>query len=362
MRILILANNDIGLYKFRKELIYELLKHNEVYISLPYGPLVDNFTAAGCKFIETPVDRRGMNPITDFKLFIFYRKMIKSLKPEHVITYTIKPNIYGGIATMLYSTAAYHVNVTGLGTVFQNSNFIKSVVIWLYKISLIKSKNVFFENISNRDVFLKHGIVNIEKTKVLKGAGVNLDDFPLLKYPDENTVKFLFVGRIMKEKGIDELFQAMEELISEGYKCTLDVVGSFEEGYEHKVRELGTKDWFFFHGFQEDVLQFYQACHCEVLPSWHEGMANVNLEAASCGRPIITSDIPGCREAVVDGQSGFVFKVRDKDDLKSKMKTVIKMTKAEREKMGLVGRNHMIANFEKSQVVNMTLEKIKLMK
>ena len=209
MRILILANNDLGLYKFRKELIEELLnKGHDVYLSLPDGELIRPFEKMGCMFINTPVDRRGVNPKKDFKLFQHYRKMIKNVDPDLIITYTIKPNIYGGIAARL-AGKQYAVNITGLGTAFENAGLIRTVVVNLYKFALKKAKVIFFENRSNRDELLSFRCCKKEKTVVLNGAGVNTETYSYQPYPNNDVVKFLSVGRVMKEKGVDELFEAI---------------------------------------------------------------------------------------------------------------------------------------------------------
>ena len=352
MRILILANYDLGLYKFRKELIEELLNlGHEVYISLPDGDLVRPFEKMGCTFIDTPVDRRGINPKTDFGLFQHYRKMMKEVNPDLVITYTIKPNIYGGIAARL-AGKKYAVNITGLGTAFENAGLIRTVVVNLYKFALKKAKVIFFENSGDRNELLSFGCCDKEKTVVLNGAGVNTETYSYQPYPHNDIVKFLFVGRVMKEKGIDELFSAMQRLVAEGQKCFLDVVGPFEENYKEKLEEYEKAGWLKYHGYQENVIPFIAACDCFVLPSYHEGMANTNLECASSGRPIITSNIPGCKEAVVNG-SGLLCEPKSVDSLYEAMKKMIQADN--REEMGIVGRKHMEDVFDKKKVVADTI-------
>ncbi len=353
MRVLILANMDIGLYKFRKELIEELLNQgHEVYISLPDGDLVRPFEKMGCGFIDTPLDRRGINPKTDFRLFQNYRKMVKKVNPDLVITYTIKPNIYGGIAARM-AGKQYAVNITGLGTAFENAGMIRTVVINLYRFALKKAKVIFFENSSNRDELLSFGCCDKEKTVVLNGAGVNTETYAYLPYPNNDVVKFLFVGRVMKEKGIDELFSAMKRLIGEGENCFLDVVGPFEEDYKGKLEEYEKAGWLKYHGYQENVIPFIAACDCFVLPSYHEGMANTNLECASSGRPIITSNIPGCKEAVTEG-SGLLCEPKNAESLYEAMKKMIQADN--RKEMGKVGRKHMEDVFDKKKVVAETMK------
>lgn len=363
MRILILANNDVGLYKFRKELIEELLQQkNEVYISLPDGELVRPFEEMGCTYINTPVDRRGINPKTDMGLFNRYRKMMKEVDPDLVITYTIKPNIYGGIAARL-AKKKFAVNITGLGTAFENAGLIRTIVVTLYKFALKKAKVIFFENSANRDELLSFNVCEKEQTVVLNGAGVNTETYSYLKYPQENEqsggqVKFLFVGRVMKEKGIDELFAAMNRLTGEGKKCFLDVVGPFEEDYKDKLERYEEEGWLKYHGYQSDVRPFIEKCHCFVLPSYHEGMANTNLECASSGRPVITSNIPGCKEAVLEGVSGLLCEPKNVESLYATMRQMAEMCVAERRAMGLAGRKHMEDVFDKKKVVEETIARL----
>lgn len=355
MRVLILANNDIGLYKFRKELIEELLNQGrEVYISLPDGDLVRPFEKMGCTFLDTPVDRRGINPKTDFGLFQHYRKIMKEVNPDFVITYTIKPNTYGGIAARL-AGKKYAVNITGLGTAFEKPGAVRTVAINLYKIALKKAKVIFFENSGDRNELLSFKCCKQEKTVVLNGAGINTETYAYQTYPNDDVVKFLFVGRVMKEKGIDELFEAMQKLIAEGQKCFLDVVGPFEEDYKDKLEEYEKAGWLKYHGYQENVIPFIAACDCFVLPSYHEGMANTNLECASSGRPIITSNIPGCKEAVTEG-SGLLCEPKNVGSLYEAMKKMVELGREEREKMGQVGRKHMEDVFDKKKVVADTIK------
>lgn len=354
MKILILANNDIGLYKFRKELIEELVKENSVYFCVPDGDYVSRVEELGCKFIETDIDRRGINPLVDLKLVIRYNKIIKKLRPDLVITYTIKPNIYGSFVCRLRKVPCA-VNITGLGTAFDKGGILKQIVVCMYKVACKKAKVIFFENSYNRKVFLENRICSKKKTKLLNGAGVNIDTFSYEEYPENDEVRFLFVGRVMKEKGVDELFLAMEKLVGEGVKCSLDVVGPFEEDYESTLDKYKAEGWLKYYGYQEDVRPFIKQCDCFVLPSYHEGMANTNLESASMGRPLITSDIPGCKEAVVKGESGLLCKPKDVNSLYEAMKKMAGLSREEREEMGMKGHAHMLDKFDKRKVVSCTI-------
>lgn len=355
---MILANYDVGLYQFRKELIEELLKENEIIISLPYGELVEPLKVMGCKFIDTPVDRRGINPINDCGLFRTYRKILKKEKPDLVITYTIKPNVYGGFACRL-AHIPYVVNITGLGTAFENSGVLKKIVTIMNKVSCKKAKVVFFENEENRQIFINEKIVKKNQTYTLNGAGVNLEKYQVTEYPEGEVIKFLFMGRVMAEKGIDELFVAMQKLVSDGVNCELDVLGGYEENYKEKIDKYESEGWLHYYGYQKDVRPFIEKCHCFVLPSWHEGMANTNLESAASGRPVITSNIHGCLEAVVDGKTGYLVDRMNADDLYRIMKKFSILSYDERKMMGLAGRKHMEAIFDKEKVVEETIKILK---
>lgn len=354
MKILILANNDVGLYQFRKELIETLIPENEIYISLPYGEFVETLKQMGCIFWETPIDRRGMNPLRDMGLFFSYGKMLKKLQPDLVITYTIKPNVYGGFASRMLRIP-YAVNITGLGTAFQSDGLLRKLVTVMYKLGCRKAKVVFFENSENRRIFLDEKIVNEEQTCLLNGAGVNLSHYQVTDYPAGDTTRFLFIGRVMQEKGIEELFSAMKRLVDQGIPCTLDVLGGYEEDYRKWIEDYTAEGWLHYHGYQADVRPFIAQSHCFVLPSWHEGMANTNLECAASGRPVITSKIHGCLEAVEDGVTGFLCEKQNGDDLHRVMKQFAELTFAERKAMGLSGRKRMETLFDKKQVVEKTI-------
>ena len=356
-RILVLANNDVGLYRFRKDLLAALLNTgNEVYISLPNGGLVPELVQLGCRYLETPIDRRGMNPIQDSKLFNQYRAMLRKVKPDLVITYTIKPNIYGGLACRM-AHIPYAVNITGLGSAIENGGWLKRFVLSLYRPALKDAKVIFFENTGNRDTLVATGVVPKGRDVVLNGAGVNLEDYPYQPYPQEGPVRFLFVGRIMREKGVDEFFAAARRMKQNyGDGVEFHIVGSFEEAYKPLMDELAQAGVVKYHGYQSDMKPFYAMAGCVVLPSYHEGMSNVLLEAAASGRPLITSDIPGCREAVENGVSGYLCPVKNAGALYDAMQRFAELPKDLKTEMGRRGRAHMEQHFSKKAVVTETIQ------
>lgn len=357
MKILIITNHSYMLYRFRKELIRALIQEHEVVLSMPFTGHEEDFRAMGLRCIHTEVDRRGIDPRKDLKLFRTYRRLLKQERPDMVITYSIKPNIYAGLACSM-AGIPFCANVQGLGTAFQRKKLIRLVTV-LYKTALRKARTVFFENSGNAREFLNRGIIPKEKVAVLSGAGINLDEYPAVPYPENEAVHFLYLGRIMKEKGIDELFAAMRRLHGQlGSRVVLDLVGFFDDDYEDAVNRLVADGIAVFHGFQSDPHPFYADADCVVLPSYHEGMSNVLLEAAATCRPVITSNIHGCKEAVDDGRTGLLCRVRNADDLYEKMYRMARTSREDRDAMGRAGRAKMAAEFEKDLVVEKTLRAI----
>lgn len=356
MKILMITNHSFMLWKFRRELIEELLKEHEVVISVPFGDHIEDFEKCGCRMIDTAVDRRGINPKTDIKLYWTYRKLLKTEKPDMAITYSIKPNIYAGFACRRMGIP-YCVNVQGLGTAFQKP-VLSDMVTVMYKTALKKAKAVFFENEGNAEEFRNRKIIPASKQHVLPGAGVNLERFTYHEYPQNDRVHFLYLGRIMREKGVEELFWAARKLHEEGADFVLDLVGFFEDAYKEQVDALVADGVAVFYGFQTDPVPYYAAADCVVLPSYHEGMSNVLLEAAAIGRPVITSDIPGCREAVKNGESGLLCKVKDREEVYEAMKRMLTYSANARRNMGYVGHQLMEEKFEKRKVVEETVGEI----
>lgn len=358
-KILFIGNNSGGMYDFRHELIENLSNNgDDITILVPFDSKIAELKDIGVKLINTPINRRGMNFIEDFRLIVLYKKLIKKINPDLVITYTIKPNVYGGMVCRAFKIP-YAVNITGLGTTFQGNGLLRRFVVLLYKLALKKAKTVFFENAENMQIFLDEKICTKNQACLLNGAGVNLERFSPKKYPEgDSQTRFLFIGRVMKEKGIDELFAAMQMLINNSVNCSLDVVGAFEENYKEKIDQYTDAGWLRYHGYQQDVRPFIENCHCFVLPSYHEGMANTNLECASSARPVITSNIHGCKEAVIDGVSGFLCEKQNVQSLYDTMLRFSKLSIAEKQQMGLCGREHMENKFDKNKVVEKTIKNL----
>lgn len=358
MKVLILANNSVGLYKFRKELLSALLaQKNEVYISLPNGDFVSEMEQMGCRFIETEISRHGVNPVTDLKLLAKYVSVIKSVKPDIVFTYTIKPNVYGGLACQLCKVP-YFANVTGLGTAIENRGVLSFISLSLYKLGLKKANCVFFQNKKNLKIFADKKIV-CNNSKLIPGSGVNLDRFRPEPYPiGEKTIRFLFVGRMMKDKGIKELLVAVRKIHQKIENIVIDLVGVCEDEFKDEFQKIKNEPFICYHGYQSDVKPFYSRCHCIVLPSYHEGTANVLLEASAMARPVIATNIPGCQETFDEKITGFGCEVKNSDSLIKAMMNFLQLTQSEMKQMGEKAREKMVREFDRKIVINAYLEEL----
>lgn len=358
MKILILANHYNTLRIFRRELIQEISKMgHEIVISIPECDEENKqiLESYGSRVVFNEIDRRGMNPLKDFALLKAYKKLIRQEKPDKVISYTIKCNIYGGLASKHFKIPHY-ANVTGLGSSFQSKNLVRTLVSFLYKISLNKSKAVFFENEGNKSVLVENKIIKNQQAHVLPGAGVNLSEFHATPYSQSEIISFLFVGRIMKEKGVDELFEAIKRIKTERNDVEFVFIGWYEENYENLVKEMEKDGLIRFCGFQSDVKPFIEDSSCVILPSWHEGMSNTLLESASMCRPLITSNIHGCKEAVIDKVTGFLVAPKNPTSLYEAISSFCNLSYEQRVDMGVKGRQHMIDNFDKNHVVKLTTD------
>ena len=363
MKFLIAINHSYMLWQMRRELIERLLQYGEVVISTPFVGHEEDFEAMGCRCVEASFDRHGTDPMQELALLSYYRKLIAREKPDLVITYSIKPNIYAGSVCRLHRIP-YCANVTGLGSAFRNEHIAGAVTV-MYRTALRGAKAVFFENESNARIFAERNIIPAERQIRVPGAGVNLQQYAPRPYPGEDHgIHFLYLGRIMRDKGIHEFLDAAERIKQEyGDKAFFDMAGFFDgEDCKERVSALEESGVIAFHGFQTDPKPYYAACHCVVLPSYHEGMSNVLLEAAACGRPLITTNIPGCREAVDEGTTGFLAKPEDSDSLYEAMKRFLALDTAQREKMGIEGRKKMEREFDRGAVIDMTLRALGLEK
>ena len=358
MKIMILANNDVGLYKFRKELIEELVKEHEVYICLPKGKFIKKLVDIGSKYILCDLlDRHGTNPLKELKLIKYYKTLLKKYNPDIVFTYTIKPNVYGGMACAKFNIP-YVVNITGLGTAVENGGIMQKITLVLYKKGLRKAQKVFFQNTENRDFMINKNVIK-GKYDLLPGSGVNLKQYPLMPYPNGETIDFLFIARVMKEKGIDQYLEAAEYIRNKYPNTRFHVCGACEQDYRDRLEFLQNEGIIIYHGLVSDMTVIQKISSCTIHPTYYpEGLSNVLLESCACGRPIITTNRAGCREVVDNGINGFVIEEKNGKDLIEKIEAFLSLSYNERKNMGIEGRKKVEKEFDRTIVVKKYLNQV----
>lgn len=357
--ILVLSNHPTWTYKLRGEVLQALINEGyRVVVAVGYGPEVERLKEMGCQYVDIPYRRRGVNPLKELQLFWRYSKLMKELKPYAVMTYTIKPNLYGAFLCKVMKIPCL-VNITGLGSVLEQPGIIRWLFLRLYRFVLKDVYKVFLQNQSNRDLFVSQGIVHGNEV-LLPGSGVNLETYRTLPYPSCATIEFVFMARILKAKGIEEYLIAAQSIRQRYPQTRFHICGFCDQDYSAMIHDYEDRGIVSYHGMVEDSRDIFLKTHCTVLPSWYpEGMNNVLLESAACGRPIITTSRPGCGEVVEDGVNGFLVKAHDPADLVEKLERFILLPENQRKAMGLAGRHKVTSEFDRHIVVDKYMEAIR---
>lgn len=358
LRILIADNHEDGMYKCRGELLTALAKTDDVFISVPKGKYTEQMVDLGCHFEELHIDRRGMNPFQELKLINEYRKLLKRVQPDVVLTFSIKPNVYLGYLCG-QKKIPYIANVTGLGSSIQDGGLTGVFTTMLYRIGLKKATMVFCQNQTNLDFLKKHHVLN-SRYELIPGSGVNLSVHCYEEYPAEGeSLRFLTIGRIMKDKGTDELLSAAR-IVKEKYPdVSFSLIGFYDGDYEAIIKKAEADGLVKFFGHQEDVHSFIKMSHAIIHPSYHEGMANALLESAATGRPVIATDVPGCIEAYEPNITGFACRPKDNESLAKAIVKFIELPYMEKVQMGVRARYRMVRYFDRELVVRKYLAEIK---
>lgn len=359
-KVLILGNSYLVVFGFRGELIQRLIKDGyKIVVSFPNGPFGEGEETSkryGCKFVEINIERRKTNPFSDLKLINDYIKLIRGERPDVVLGYTVKCNVYGGIACRRTHTP-FIPNITGIGKGLAEGGIVQKILIQLYKVALKRAQIVFFQNKSDEQFFIDKG-VKFNRSKVLPGSGVNLDKFIPLEYPEKAIVVFTYIARVMKAKGIEQFLDAARALKG---KAEFHICGYCEENYKNIIEKEQAIGTIIYHGLVSNVRDYEKISHCIILPTFHpEGISNVLLEAAACARPIITTNRPGCKEIVDDGVTGYLIRERDSQDLIKNMEQFINLSNSERREMGIRGRIKVEKEFDRQIVVDEYIHELNL--
>lgn len=363
-KILLVANTSWYLYNFRRSLIVALIENNyKVVCVAPVDSYTEKLISLGAEYVNIEYNNSNKNLIKD-SLFLF--KLIKVLtvhRPALILSYTIKANIYGGLSTRFLNFPIV-ANVSGLGSLFVDEGFLSKLVLQLYKFALNKADKIYFQNKEDHELFAKNNIIANQETEVLPGSGVDLDWFSSIKTKNENaSIIFLLAARLLKDKGIMEAVEAVRILKLRNKNIELRLLGKLWKKNPSQIKQHELDHWIDnglvrYLGFAEDVRPHIENADVVLLPSYREGMSRILLESASMGKPIITTDVPGCRETIDDGRSGFLCKARDENDLVEKMIQMIELSNEERALMGKRGREKMEKEFDEKIVISKYLETI----
>lgn len=364
MKIVITVNSAWNLVNFRAGLIRALVDAgHQVYALAPADPYVKRVRALGCQFIDLPMNNRGKNPIEDIMLFFRYVRQFRKIKPDVVLSFTIKPNIYGALAAKSMNAAVIS-NVAGLGTTFLRRGTLNSIVRILYRFALNGSHKVFFQNADDLALFLDGGLVRQSQTDLIPGSGVNVVDYaprPPVKTQSKRT-KFLLVARLLWEKGVAEYIEAIRLLRVKGLDIDGRLLGFVDVQNPSAITKDEVTRWHeagavTYLGQTDDVRDHIAEVDCIVLPSYYpEGTPRSLLEAASMGKPIITTNMPGCRNAVIDQKSGYLIPPRNAQALADAMGKIAELSVTARDDMGAKGRQLILQKYDERIVIKFYLD------
>ena len=357
-KIIVFANTSWFLFNFNLNLMLHLQKLGyEVVAVAPEDDYSARFAEYGISFKAITIDNKGTNPIKDALLFVRLVFLFIKQKPACILSYTSKSNIYASLAARLLHIPVIN-NISGLGTAFIREDWVTKIVKWLYRLSLNKSSKVFLLNEDDLAIFINNNLVQTEKTELLPGPGVDVNQFsPSDKSNHNKNFVFLLVARMLKDKGIVELVEATRLLKAQYPYIECQLLGFLDAKNPSAVSSEEMQAWVNegvvnYLGVSDSVVDFLRLADCVVLPSYREGVPRSLLEAASVGKPIITTDAVGCREVVDDGINGFLCEPRSVSDLKDKMEKMLLLPETERLQMGYNGRDKVLKQFDEQIIID----------
>jgi glycosyltransferase involved in cell wall biosynthesis len=359
--VVLSANSDWNIANFRQGLVRGLRSAGyEPVVIAPQDPAADNrMRDLGVERIPIHIDRAGLNPLDDLRLLLKYRSLLQRLRPAAYLSYTIKPNIYGSFAAAFLGIPAIP-NVSGLGTAFIRGGGLQAMVTRLYRVGFARVPVVFFQNQEDSDLFVSRRIVRPEQARVLPGSGVDLESFAPATLPEGPPV-FLFIGRLLRDKGVVEFVEAARSIRAEFPEVRFQLLGGLDEGNRTGIRASELAAWVgegvVEHlGTTDDVRPFIAGATAVVLPSYREGLPRSLLEAAAMERPLIASDVPGCRDVVNDGGNGLLCNARDAVSLADSMRRLAYLPRVRQIAMGKAGRAKVQERFSEPFVVQAYLD------
>ncbi|MDZ7608698.1 MAG: glycosyltransferase family 4 protein [Cyclobacteriaceae bacterium] len=358
MKIAVVLNTSWNIYNFRKGLVLSLMdKGNEVITIAPNDKYTQKLIELGCTHFPVKMDSRGANPLKDFLLIFELYHIYRRQKPDVILHYTIKPNIYGTIAAAMLGIPVVN-NVCGLGTMFLKENLVSRVAIMLYRIAFRFPKKIFFQNSDDLKLFMEKKIVREEVCDLLPGSGINTRDFvPADSKHVKKPFTFLLISRLIYDKGILEYIEAIDSLKNRGIDAKFQLLGPIDEKHKRGIPKAMIYDWIEksqieYLGVTEDVRTYIEKADCIVLPSYREGTPKTLLEAASMAKPIVATDVPGCRNVVIDGENGYLCAPKNSEDLAKKMFDLYNLDSDKLQLMGSKGRQLVVDKFDEQVVID----------
>lgn len=332
MRIAVLSSHTPSLFWFRMDMMQAFMEQGHEVFALGNEPTEkweEKFSERKIKYYQIDVQRNGVNPLKDLKALVSIRKVLKAVKPDKIFTFQAKTVIYGSLAANLLGIKEVYPLIAGMGSVFLSqtlkSRIVKTILTLEYNVAMRKCPAIFFQNRDDEKVFRDNRILHKQKIVFLHGSGVNTEHFQVQPLPEE--FGFLCISRLIKDKGVYEYLEACRRIKQKYPKTRCLLVGPYDSNPSAlKPDELqpfvneGIIEYF---GEQEDVRPYLAQCNVFVLPSYREGTPKTVLEAMACGRAIITTDAPGCRETVEDGKNGYLVPIKDVHALSDKMECYI---------------------------------------
>jgi glycosyltransferase involved in cell wall biosynthesis len=357
MRIAIVLNTSWNIYNFRMSLIRSLQDAgHEIHTIAPIDDYTAKLTEAGCTHYALKMDSRGANPLKDLALIFELYSIYKKVKPDVILHYTIKPNVYGALAASFLKIPVVN-NVCGLGTVFLKKDLLSLFAKFLYRVSFRFPKKVFFQNPDDLQFFLNKKLVPSSTVDLLPGSGIDLQRFKPESFQRNKKFTFLLISRLITDKGVLEYIDAVRKLRGEGLNARFQILGAIDSDHKRGIKKETIKEWIDsgtieYLGTTSDVRQFIQQADCIVLPSYREGTPRTLLEAASSSKPIIATNVPGCKHVVEDNINGLLCNLKDADDLAEKMHTMASFDDTTLKTMGVRGRQKMEDEFNETIVIN----------
>ncbi|MDC3244155.1 glycosyltransferase family 4 protein [Amylibacter sp.] len=357
MHILITGNAAWNILNFRRAIVETMIADgHSVTVLVPFDKSVTELELLGCKVLHLKMCVKGLSPLRDLKLISHMRQVFRTEKPDAIFSYTIKNNIFGALAVRPLGIP-FIPNVTGLGTAFLSGGFLQLIAECLYNLAFRKLNIIFLQNEDDKKLFIKKKIITSHQAKLLPGSGIDLNHFMAMDYPIENNaLTFLMISRLLGDKGVFEFIAAARKVRVDHPLVRFQLLGPIDSGNRKAIDLATVKSWeaegvIEYLGASDDVRPYITAAHCVVLPSYREGAPRSLIEAAAMSRPLIATDVPGCRSVVDDEKTGFLCRVRDEEDLVNSIYDFLRLSPYDRACMGRLGRIKMIRSFDQAIVV-----------